>query len=404
MLELLFALLIGVVFGIVAGLLPGLHPNNTIPMILGMSFLFGPLPTAVILVTSGVINCFVNYIPSILLGAPEESTVLGVLPGHKLLLEGRGFEAIKLCVTGSLGGVLFSILTLPLFVFFIPTLYEFIRPHVHWLLIAVIGYLILTERGKNKFFALGIFFMSGILGLIVLNNFSDAALFPLLTGLFGLPLLLMSIFQKTKLPDKFSFEEEKIGRKNLFSCISIGSLAGIIAGLLPGLGATQSTILTQQAFGKNKKNRDEGREFLISIGAITTCDIVYSILALWLIHNPRSGIAVGVSKLLEVGLNETLIFIAFIIISAGIATFATLKMTKISLNFLKKINYQKMCLYTSIFLFALTIIFSGLIGILILIVSIAIGLIPNYLGVRRTYGMGCLILPTILFFAGINLF
>jgi len=399
MFELLLALAIGIIFGVVAGLLPGLHPNNTIPIILGLSFLLGSLPTAVILVTSGVINSFINFIPSILLGAPEESTVLGVLPGHKLLLDGRGYEAIKLCVIGSLGGVLFSVLTLPLFVFFIPVLYELIRPHVHWLLIAVMGYMVLSERGKNKFLALFVFILSGILGLVVLNNFADSALFPLLTGLFGLPMLLIAIFQKTKLPEKFNYEEEKIERKNLLSCISIGSLGGIVAGLLPGLGATQSTILTQQAFGKKE---GDGREFLVSIGAITTCDIVYSILALWLIHNPRSGIAVGVSKILEVGLKETLIFISFILISAGIATFITLKMTKISLNFLRKINYQKLCLYTSIFLFILTVIFSGLVGILILIVSIAIGLIPNYLNIRRTYGMGCLIVPCILFFMGIT--
>jgi putative membrane protein len=399
MLEFIPVLLIGVAFGVVAGLLPGLHPNNTVPMILGMSFIFGPLPTAIILISSGVVNSFVSFIPSILLGAPEESTALGVLPGHKLLLEGRGFEAIKLCVIGSLGGVLFAVLTLPLFVFLVPFLYEFIRPHVHWLLIAVIGYLILTEKEKNKFFALFILLLSGTLGLIVLNNFSDTALFPLLTGLFGLPMLLMSIFQKTKLPEKFSFEEEKIERKNLLSCISIGSLAGIVAGLLPGIGSTQSTILTQQIF----KRKGDGREFLMSIGAITTCDIVYSILALWLIHNPRSGIAVGVSKLLEVGFKEALFFIVFIVISAGIATFITLKLTRVSLKFLKRIDYSKLCLYTSIFLFVLTIIFSGLIGILILIASIAIGLITNYLGVKRTYCMGCLLVPTILFFAGINI-
>ncbi len=399
MLSIIISLIIGIIFGVVAGLLPGLHPNNTIPIILGMSFLFGPLPTAIILVSSGVINSFINFIPSILLGAPEESTVLGVLPGHKLLLEGRGFEAVKLCVIGSLGGILFAILTLPIFVFFIPSLYEIIRPHVHWLLIAVIGYLILEEKGKNKILALGVFILSGVLGLIVLNNFGDFALFPLLTGLFGMPMILISIFQKTKLPDKFTFNEEKIERKNLLSCIGIGSLAGIIAGLLPGLGATQSTILTQQTFRRERS----GREFLISIGAITTCDIVYSILALWLIHNPRSGIAIGVSKLLEVGFKETLIFITIVLISAAISTILTLKMTKISLKFLKKIDYQKLCLYTSIFLFVLTIIFSGLIGILILIVSIAVGLIPNYLNIRRTYGMGCLILPCILFFAGINI-
>jgi len=399
MLWILISLLIGIIFGVVAGLLPGLHPNNTIPIILGMSFLFGPLPTAIILVSSGVINSFINFIPSILLGAPEESTVLGVLPGHKLLLEGRGFEAVKLCVVGSLGGVLFAVLTLPLFIFLIPSLYEIIRPHVHWLLIGVIGYLILEEKGKNKLLALGVFVLSGILGLIVLNDFGDFALFPLLTGLFGMPMILISMFQKTKLPDKFTFDEEKIERKGLLSCIGVGSLAGIIAGLLPGLGATQSTILTQQVFRRERS----GREFLISIGAITTCDIVYSILALWLIHNPRSGIAIGVSKLLEVGFQETLIFIAIILISAAVSTILTLKMTKISLKFLKKVDYQKLCLYTSIFLFVLTVIFSGLIGILILIISIAVGLIPNYLNIRRTYGMGCLIVPCILFFAGITI-
>jgi TctA family transporter len=50
------------------------------------------------------------------------------------------------------------------------------------------------------------------------------------------------------------------------------------------------------------------------------------------------------------------------------------------------------------------VIFSGLMGILILIVSIAVGFIPNYLNIRRTYAMGCLILPCILFFMGITLF
>jgi putative membrane protein len=259
--------------------------------------------------------------------------------------------------------------------------------------------MILSEKGKIKIYSMIIFTISGILGLIVLNNFSDSMLFPLLTGLFGLPMLLLSIFEKSKIPENFNFDEDKIERKSILSCIGIGSLAGIVAGLLPGVGSTQSTILTQQIF---QKKRDE-RSFLISIGAITSSDIIYSILSLWLIGNPRSGIAVGISKLLEVGINEAMIFIAFILITASIATIITLKLTKIALTLLKKINYQKLCLFSSIFLFALTIIFSGLIGILVLIVSIAVGMIPNKLGIKRTYAMGCLLLPTILFFLGINL-
>ena len=395
---LFLALVVGILFGIIAGLLPGLHPNNTIPMILGMEFIFGSLATSIILVSSGVVNSFINFIPSILLGAPEESTVLGVLPGHKLLLEGRGFEAIKLSVIGCLGGVLFSILTLPFFALFIPSFYELIRPHVHWLLVVAIGYMILSEYGKNKVYAILIFLLSGFLGLVVLNNYPDSALFPLLTGLFGLPSLIISINEKTKLPEKFSFEENKIDKNGLFSSIGIGSVGGVVAGLLPGLGATQSTILTQSVVGKE----GDERSFLISIGAITVADIIYSIFALWLIHNPRSGIAVGVSKLLEVGLNETLIFVSIIVISSGVGAYATLKMTKISLKFLKKIDYSKLCLYTTLFLLILTFIFSSFIGVLILIVSTAVGMIPNFINIRRTHSMGCLILPTILFFAGIN--
>lgn len=399
MLELFLAFIIGVLLGITAGLLPGLHPNNIIPIILGLSFLFGPLPTAIILLSSGVINSFVSFIPSILLGAPEDSNVLGILPGHKLLLQGRGYEAIKLCITGCFGGILFSTLTLPLFTLLVPILYNSIRPNVQWILIFVVLYMILSEKGKNKFYSFFVFLISGILGLLVLNNLSDEMLFPLLTGMFGLPMLLLSIFEKSKLPEEFSLEEEKLERKNILSCIGIGSLAGIVAGILPGVGATQSTILTQQVF---QKKRDE-RSFLISIGAITSSDIVYSILALWLIKNPRSGIAVGISKLLEVGFNEAIIFIVFILISASIATIISLTLTKIALKFLRKINYKSLCISTSIFLFILTIIFSGLTGILVLITSLSIGLIPNKIGIRRTHMMGCLLVPTILFFIGISI-
>lgn len=399
MLELFLAFLFGILLGVVAGLLPGLHPNNTVPIILGISFLFGPLPSAIILVTSGVVNSFIAFIPSILLGAPDDSTALGVLPGHKLLLQGRGYEAIKLCVTGCFGGVLISIFSLPLFALIVPTLYNFIRPNVHWVLITIVFYMMISERGRNKIYSLFVFLLSGFLGLLVLNNLPDSMLFPLLTGLFGLPMLLLSIFEKSKLPETFSFEEEEISRRNLFSCIGIGSLAGIIAGLLPGIGSTQSTILTQQAF---QKKRDE-RSFLMSIGAITSSDIVYSTLALWLINNPRSGIAVGISKLLEVGFNEAMIFIVFILISAAIATIISLKFTKFALKFLKKIDYQKLCIATSIFLFGLTIVFSGLIGILVLVASLAVGLIPNKIGIKRTHMMGCLLVPTILFFMGINI-
>lgn len=392
MIEIFLALAIGTIFGIVTGLLPGLHPNNTIPIILGVAFIFEPLYAAIILISTGVINCFINFIPSVLLGAPEDSTVLGVLPGHRLLLEGRGFEAIKLSALGSFGGVILAILILPLFAIVFPFIYTFIRPQLHWILIGFVIYMIAKE--ENRIYAIVVFLLSGILGVISLN-FSENTLFPLLSGLFGLSTLLISYFTKTKLPESIEAEDLKVERKNILSSIGIGGVAGILAGLLPGIGSSQATALTQQVFKRNSE-----REFLISIGAVATSDLIYSLMALWLLGNPRSGIAVAVGKLLEVGFQEILIFIPIILISACIGLYLTLSLSKVSLKFLKKINYNNLCFYTIVFVLSLVLIFSDILGLLIALIAITVGIIPNFVGIRRTHAMGCLLLPTILFFAG----
>ena len=271
MLDLLIALAIGLIIGTASGLLPGLHPNNLIPIILGLSFLFEPLTAAIILLVSGVVNSFLNFIPAILFGAPDDSNVLSVLPGHKLFREGRGLEAIKVSVFGGLGGVVFAIASLPLFALFIPQLYALLRPYVHWILILVVGFMLYKEN--KKLFAFAVFILSGILGYVALN-FSNDLIFPLLSGLFGLPTLLISYKSKTTIP-KLRIKDDEIVIKKLLPAASIGSVAGIIAGLLPAIGSAQATLLTQSIF---RKNKDDGKSFLTSIGAVTVSDIIYSIL------------------------------------------------------------------------------------------------------------------------------
>jgi putative membrane protein len=46
----------------------------------------------------------------------------------------------------------------------------------------------------------------------------------------------------------------------------------------------------------------------------------------------------------------------------------------------------------------LVLIFSGFLGLFVLIVSTSIGLIPNLAGVGKNNAMGCLLLPVILYF------
>lgn len=333
------------------------------------------------------------------MGAPEDSTALGVLPGHKLLLEGRGFEAIKLTVIGSLGGMIFGLATLPVLFFIMPLLYGYVKPFTPWLLIAVVSYMIISENGwKEKAFALIVVLLSGFLGMVVLD-YSDIMIFPLLSGLFGLPLLLIALFEKTKIPDRFTDDEDKIERKRLFSSISTGSFAGIITGILPGIGAAQATMIAQQM----SRSKGEGRDFLISIGAVNMANVIYGILALWLIGKPRSGIAVAVSDLVKITPQYILIFLCVIAISAAVAAVATLKLTKPVLYLLKRANYFILNLAVIALVVALIFVFSSFYGLLVCLVATVIGLIPNYVNVRRTHCMCCLIVPVVLFYLSISL-
>ena len=389
----LLSLLLGFLFGVVSGLLPGLHPNNIIPIVLTLSFLFNPLDISVILISAGVINSFVNFIPSIIFGAPDDSNVLSVLPGHKLLLQGKGLEAIKVSVTGSLGGVFFALLILPLFVLIFPKIYLLIRPYLYFILSAVSLYMIVTEKGFKKVLALIVFILSGLLGFFVLNS-SDKYLLPLLSGLFALPGLFLAFRNKVKIPP-IGNSEDKV--KFDLKSIVVGGLGGILAGLLPGIGAAQSTAIVNQIF---RKTGDE-KTFLSSIGSLTSSDFIYSILALWIIGNPRSGIAVAIGNILEINFQYVLVFITVIVLSSIFGYFLTLIISKKLIPKLIKINYSFVSIAIMIFIIFLVFVFSGIVGLLVTFVSSLIGLVAVKSGIKRSICMACLILPTIIFFAGL---
>jgi putative membrane protein len=67
---------------------------------------------AVLIIGCLVTHTFLDIIPSVFLGAPEADTALSVPPDHKLMLAGRGYEAIKCSALGSFGSVLVAMLAL----------------------------------------------------------------------------------------------------------------------------------------------------------------------------------------------------------------------------------------------------------------------------------------------------
>jgi putative membrane protein len=401
-LELLFAVLLGIGLGTVAGLLPGLHPNTMIPLMLAVAAWFDPLTAAVVLVTTGVVNSFVSFIPAILLGAPDDAEAMSVLPGHSLMLSGRGYEAIKLTVMGGIGATALGLVLLPVMWVAFPAIYSFTRPWLHVLLTTVVAYMVLTEQSmRGKFWAALTFILAGLLGLLALDGFGDGALFPLLTGLFGLPMLLLSLRSGVVPPSSVSYESDPMPAGRAATGITIGALSGVLVGLLPGIGSSQAAVLAQEAVGRSHDRPAAQRTFLLAIGGVAMADVIYSMLALWLVGNPRSGISVAVEQLVTPTPALLWTILAVVVLAAGAGAYITIRLARTIMPLLRRIDYRRLNAVVIAFLILLVGLFTGISGLLVMAVAAAIGLVPNLTGIRRSHAMGCLLLPTILFFAGL---
>jgi len=402
MLDVFAYAMLGIGLGVFTGLVPGIHVNNLTPMLaaLALSSSLSPMCLAAAIVAMSLVNTFISYIPSTFLGAPEEGTELSVLPAHRLLLEGHGYEAVKLTAFGCLASLMLSaVLLWPLLLAITPA-YEFIQPQMHWLLIAVVAIMIALERSKaGILWAVAIFFLSGLLGLLALDTNlcrGDVALMPLLSGLFGISVLLPSVFSKSGLP-KQQIKDKPLKLRPNVRPICAGTAAGILTGVIPGIGPSQGTVLAQLA------TRSSGaKEFLVAVSGVNTSKALFSFVALYAIGRPRSGAAVAVGQIMEVGLRELIFLIGIALFAGGIAAVLQLQLGKLAAKHIGRMPYRATCIAVIVSITGLTIWYSGLIGLPILATATAIGLLPAATGVKRTHCMGVIMLPCILYFAGLK--
>ena len=271
----LFALF-GIGLGIVSGLLPGIHVNTISAFLLAMLPVFSkfnPLSIVIAIVSMAVANSFLSFIPSILLGAPDSETVLSVLPGHRMLLNGEAIEAIKLTAVGGLISLLFVVGTFSASLLAIPKVSGFLAGNILYVLIFVTLIGIILE--ENPLYGTGIFLLSGIFGVLTLNSFGNEIVFPALSGLFGISGLLLSLNSKINIPAQ---KETKISlsKLSLIKNSLLGSFAGAIVGFLPGIGAAQATFLVQQLNSKQGE-----KEFLVSNAGVSIGNTVFPLFVLY---------------------------------------------------------------------------------------------------------------------------
>jgi putative membrane protein len=402
MIDIILFCLLGLGLGIFLGLVPGMHINNILPLILLLFLSFGLEAhyVAVLIVSTAIAEIFTNFIPSIFLGAPEEDTSLSVLPGHRLLLEGRGYEAIKLTVIGGIGALLFTLAFAAIFAKFFIQIYPISRSYLHYLIILVIAFMILTEKNLRKMLsAILIIILSGFLGLITLNSSlsQQNILFPILAGLFGISTLVTSVSQRAEIPKQVEDTKLHISKASIIKSIILGGLAGVLVGFLPAIGISTAALIVQQLGGMG-----ETRSFLVTLGGINIANEIFSLLTLFMVGNPRSGASVAVERVLKtVNVWDVILLIGSICFTAGIAGILTIFLGKKIHKYLEKINYRKLCISIIVFLVVMIYIFTGLVGILIGFTSTSIGLLCIYLGIKRSHCMGCLLIPAVIFFSGL---
>ena len=172
-LEIIIALLLGIFLGIITGLIPGIHINLISVLIIAIApFLLNyttPFILVIAIISMAITHTFLDFIPSCFLGAPDPDTALSVLPAHKLLLEGKGYEAVKLATFGSLGGLFLSILLIPLLIYATTNYYDYISKAIPSILILSASFLIIREK-KSRIWAFILFMLSGVFGIATLNT------------------------------------------------------------------------------------------------------------------------------------------------------------------------------------------------------------------------------------------
>lgn len=275
----LLILCLGTVGGLVLGATPGLSPTMAVALLIPFTFqmpadsgliLLGSVYTAT--VAGGAVSAILVNIP----GAP--ANIATVLDGHPLAQQGRATEALHYCFISSLIGGVLGVLVL---IFFTPVLANFALKfgpsELFW--IAILGVTVIGSLGSKSVLK-GLF--AGALGLwlstigydpvmgverFVFSSYLTGGIniIAALIGLFAIPQvlgMLESAASGGRISEMYDLEKRSVWtsfRYNLsrVRALTIGSVTGIIVGLIPGAGGQIAGLV---AYDQTRKmSRDPSR-------------------------------------------------------------------------------------------------------------------------------------------------
>ncbi|MCR4369028.1 MAG: tripartite tricarboxylate transporter permease [archaeon] len=391
MIEKITWLLLGCIAGTFTGITPGIHANTIAFMALYAGH-FDGLNFAVFVVAMGITHSFVDSIPTIILGAPGEDDFLASLPGHALLMKGKGIEAITHMTTGGIVAIIFSLALVPFFFSFAINYGKYLPLVIPAILATTMA--IIVAKEKNKKAAMLVIGAASIIGIIAFESSIPNPIMALVSGFFAFPGLIMSILKKSKVPEQKIETETKTPLTGGF----LAALASSIVSMIPGIGPSQAAIVTQSAVRRMGR-----RGFLAMVGGMNTANLFFSLLALYALGKTRTGMAIAINDSLEINLAQTAFLASAIVASSGIAALITIKLGKIAAKAAEKYDYSKASMATAIFLCAAILFFCGPLGLLAAMSAAGISMYAWQSGAKRSNCMAFLIAPTAMHYLGIGI-
>jgi len=385
-------ILAGCFLGTLTGLTPGLHVNNVAMIALAVGW--NDFNVAAMVCAMAIVHTFVDFLPSIFLGAPDSDSFQAVLPGHRMLLEGNGFEAIRLTVAGGLFGGIAAIALSPIFAEFALQTFAFLPAIIPFALIAIMLSMAFEEKGNKRKNAAIAMVLSGVVGIIALQGslqFNEPLL-AMVSGFFGAAGLIYSLNEKTAVPKQESLEGS-LCVEDVQNGSIIGVACGATVALLPAIGPAQAAFIAKKIRGKSKP-----REFLVLLGCANTVAMILSFSTLFAVGKARTGAAAAIGEMLAEGAGVPLRLLAAIAIALGFGAIVALAMAKPFLAWLAKTDYRKVNALVLAFVSLLVSAFSGWKGLLVFAVSAAIGVFTIASKTKRSAMMACLMMPTVLIY------
>lgn len=284
--------LVGVLIGMLIGVLPGLGPAATIAILLPITYSMDPV--AAIIMLAGIFYGaqYGGTITSVLLRLPgEASTVVTVFDGFALAKQGKAGTALGIAAIGSFVGATISIIGLTLLA---PVVADFALDFgpPEYAALALLGVLLVATIGSSHMLKA---LIAAALGLLLAtvgrDSFSGAGRFTfeslqladgidfvvIAMGLFGVGEILYNLEQRHRMPHApakvANVWPSRRDLRQSSGAIGRGSLIGFFLGVLPGGGATISSLVAY-ATEKRRAKRPErfGRGAVEGVAAPETAN------------------------------------------------------------------------------------------------------------------------------------